>query len=67
MGKKFVNFHLGYILKINKDNGTLLDNITATTVELEEKEAAVVVSKEKVKEVSATIVASDTIDDKDSN
>ena len=67
LGKKFVNFHLGYVLKINEDNGALLDNITATTVELEEKEAAVAVSKERVKEVSAVIVASDTVDDEDSN
>ena len=67
MGKKFGKFHLGYVLKFNKDNGALLDNITATTVELEEKEAAVAVRNERVKEVSAVIVASDTVDDKDSN
>ena len=67
VGKRFGKFHLLYVLKFNKDNGALLDIITATTIELEEKEAAVAVSKERVKEVSAVIVASDTVEDEDSD
>ena len=66
LGKKYDIFHFDYVLKIKEDNGVLLDNITKTTVELEEKEATVAVSKQKVKEVSAAIVASDTVDEEDS-
>ena len=52
LGKKYDVFHLGYLLKVNKDNGALLDNITKTTVELEEKEATVVVSKKNEGSIS---------------
>lgn len=64
--KKYNIFHFDHGLKIQEDNGVLLDNITKTTVELEEKEAVVAVSQQKVKEVPAAIVASDTVNEEDS-
>ena len=60
-------FHVNYVIKTREDNGILLESIIKTTVELEEREAAVAVSQQKLKEVSATIVASDTVNEEDSN
>jgi len=52
-------FHVNYVIKTREDNGVLLKRIVKTTVELEERKAAVAVSQQKLKEVAVAIVVSD--------
>ena len=55
----FDAFHVIYVIKTREDNGELLESIVKTTVELDERKAAVAVNEQRLKEVAVAIVASD--------
>mmetsp|Transcript_34823 Transcript_34823/g.35379 ORF Transcript_34823/g.35379 Transcript_34823/m.35379 type:complete len:87 (-) Transcript_34823:776-1036(-) len=55
----FAAFRVTYLIKTREENGVLLKKIVKTTVELDERKAAVAISEQRLKEVTVAVVASD--------